>query len=169
MPFTARRLEDAFAHYQDVVVRCAATAEWEGFVQLFTPDAEYEEHAFGTFHGHDEIRAWVTRTMGTFPGSAMTSFPVAWHLVDVERGRVVCEIRNLMRDPGDGSVHETSNLTILTLADDADRWRREEDVYNPARFGAMVQRWAARAAALGTLTDDERRWIARAMPGGVSA
>ena len=63
----------------------------------------------------------------------MTSFPIAWHVVDAPTSRVICDVRNLMPDPGDGSAHEASNLTILTYAGDG-LWSREEDVYNPMRF-----------------------------------
>src|SRR3546814_7547903 len=36
----------------------------------------------------------------------MVAFPANWHTVDVERERgwVICEVANPMRDPGDGTV-----------------------------------------------------------------
>ena len=68
--------------------------------------------------------------MTEFPGNTMSSFPTAWHVVDAPTNRVICEVRNLMPDPGDGSVHEASNLTILTYGGDG-LWSREEDIYNP--------------------------------------
>ena len=46
-----------------------------------------------------------------------------------------------MPDPGDGSHHEESNLTIMTYAGDG-LFSREEDVYNPLRFMKMSVRWA---------------------------
>ena len=108
-------------------------------------DASYEEHAYGTFSGREEIRSWVLETMTAFPGNTMSSFPIAWHVVDAPTSRVICEVRNLMPDPGDGSVHEASNLTILTYGGDG-LWSREEDVYNPMRFAQMSVRWARVAA-----------------------
>jgi hypothetical protein len=55
---------------------------------------------------------------------------------------------NRMQDPGDGSVHEADNITLLKYAGDG-QWSYEEDVYNPAEFGTMVQGWeqAKRASA----------------------
>ena len=48
-----------------------------------------------------------------------------------------------MADPGDGSVHEADNVTILHYAGDG-LWSYEEDVYNPAHFATMVQGWLDR-------------------------
>lgn len=152
-------LEAAFADFQTSVADIAATGEWERFADLFTEDAEYVEHAYGTFHGREEIRPWAVRTMTTFPGSDMVEFPAAWSVLDPGKGRVVCEIRNLMRDPGDGSVHEASNITILDYAGDG-LWRREEDVYNPQRFMDLVIGWGRVARAHGTAGEEALRMIA---------
>jgi hypothetical protein len=35
-------------------------------------------------------------------------------VVDAPTSRLICELRNVMPDPGDGSIHEESNLTIMT-------------------------------------------------------
>ena len=155
--WTRAEVVEAFADYQAAVRRSVTAGDWEPFVQCFVPDASYVEHAYGRFSGHDAIRRWVSRTMGTFPGNAMTSFPVAWSMVDEERGWVVCEIRNLMRDPGDGSIFEASNLTILRYAG-AGRWAEEEDVYNPAHFVTMVTGWLQRCEELGTTPAEGRAW-----------
>jgi hypothetical protein len=64
-----------------------------------------------------------------------------------------------MRDPGDGSVHEASNITILTF--DADgNLTREEDIYNPQKFADMVRDWSRVAEAHGTLSDEGRAMLA---------
>lgn len=143
-------LRAAFAHYVATVEEIAASGDWGRFADLFTEDATYCEHLYGDFAGREEIRAWVVPTMTTWPGNQMTSFPVAWAVFDEEAGRVVCEIRNVMRDPGDGSVHEASNITILDHAGDG-LWRREEDVYNPQRFADMLVAWERVAREHGTL------------------
>ena len=142
-------------HVEDVV----ATGEWERFADLFTEDAVYTEHVYGTFHGRDEIRQWIVRTMTTFPGSSMVAFPPRWSVIDEERGWIVCEIRNIMADPGDGSVHEEPNITILRYAGDG-LFAEEEDVYNPARQLPMVLAWAKRAQEHGTLPAGSAAWMA---------
>lgn len=162
--WTRGELEAAFAHYQRQINRAAETGDWSLFADLFTEDARYVEHSYGTFSGKDEIRAWVVKTMTTAPGCWMTAFPDAWHVIDEERGRIVCDIRNLMQDPGDGSVHEASNITILGYAG-GDLFDYQEDVYNPARFAAMLEGWARVAADNGALPEGAASWLDAAMPG----
>ena len=45
-----------------------------------------------------------------------------------------------MADPGDGSVHEEGNFTLLKYAGNG-KWKYEEDVYNPAKFAEMVGKY----------------------------
>ena len=151
-------IEQAFADYQATVAGIAASGDWAGFADMFTHDATYEEHAFGSFTGREAIRSWVVETMTAFPGNTMTSFPIAWHVVDEPSRRVICEVRNLMPDPGDGSVHEASNLTILTYAGDG-LWSREEDVYNPMRFAQMAVAWAKVAQEHGRLSAEGQEFL----------
>ncbi len=156
-------LEAAFEHYGAEVQAAADTGDWARFADLFTEDATYDEHSYGTFHGREEIRSWVISTMTTMPGCWMPSFPSSWHVIDEERGRIVCEILNRMQDPGDGSIHEATNLTILTYAGDH-LFAKEEDVYNPARFAGVIRDWARVAHAHGTLTDEGAAWMDAAIP-----
>ena len=65
-----------------------------------------------------------------------------------------------MPDPGDGSVHEASNLTILTYAGNG-LWSCEEDVYNPMRFARMAVEWAEVAEAHGRLSEEGQTFLAR--------
>lgn len=157
-PFSAGEIEEAYAAFHERVRGFTETGDWSGYADLFTEDAVYVEHAYGTFRGRDEIRAWVTRTMTSFPGSEMTGFPLAWSVVDVPTARLICEVRNPMPDPGDGSHHEESNLTIMTYAGDG-LFSAEEDVYNPMRFLAMSLRWAAIAERHGRLSEQGRAYV----------
>lgn len=152
-------LEAAFLDYQRTVEDIAQSGEWSRFADLFTEDAAYVEHAFGTFEGREQIRAWIIKTMTTFPGNQMTGFPVTWALLDPDQSRVVCEINNPMRDPGDGSRHSATNITILDYAGDG-LWSREEDVYNPQRFADMTRDWSRVARDHGTLSEEGARLLA---------
>lgn len=164
MAYTREELQAGFQHYQDTVQRAAESGDWNLFVDLFTEDASYSEHCYGSFEGREQIRRWALRTMTAFPGNVMPSFPVAWSVLDPERGWIVCEIRNLLRDPGDGSVHEASNYTRLFYAGDG-MFSFEEDVYNPAKFQQAVVGWARAADAHGTLPADGRAWLDAFAPG----
>ena len=158
-PYSREELESAFQDYQDEVDRIAGSGDWTRFADLFTEDATYVEHAYGTFSGREAIRGWIVRTMADFPGSAMPHFPIAWHVVDEERGRIVCEVYNELTDPGDGQPHGASNITILTYAGDG-LWSSEEDVYNPATFLRATKKWCRVAGERGRLTPEAEAWMA---------
>ncbi len=100
--------------------------------------------------------------MTACPGSHMTGFPTLWHVADPPTARVICEVDNPMRDPGDGYLITTTSITILTYAGDG-LWSRLEHVYHPLEFGAAAMTWCDRASDLGTL-DVRAEWIRRIGP-----
>lgn len=158
--FSRAELADAFAAFEANVDAAARTRDWDAWVNHYTPDVDYVEHAMGTMKGREQVRAWIYRTMTTFPGSHMTAFPSLWSVIDEERGRVICELDNPMRDPGDGSVVSATNISIVTYAGDG-LWSRQEDVYNPLRFLAAGMKWCRKAAELGTLDVAAADWMRR--------
>lgn len=133
-------IEDAFERYQRAALVAGTTGDWNGWADCFTEDATYVEHHYGTFGGREAIRRWITETMSTWPGSDMPHFPVEWHVIDEDRGWVVCQVWNRMADPGDGSLHQAYNFTLLKYAGNG-LWSYEEDIYNPAAFATMIQGW----------------------------
>jgi hypothetical protein len=50
--------------------------------------------------------------------------------------------------PGDGSVHQAHNLTVLHYAGDM-QFSYEEDAYNPLNFAPVVTEWLAAWSAHG--------------------
>ena len=143
MSYTRDELESALAAYQ----AAGATGDWSAWADQFTEDAVYVEHHYGRFEGREAIRAWITATMAEWPGCDMPEFPIDWYVIDEERGWVVCQVWNRMADPGDGSIHQAYNLTVLKYAGDG-LWSSEEDVYNPAHFGTLVTEWIERKKQL---------------------
>jgi len=145
--FSRAEIESAFDHYQSVAASAAERNEWRAWADLFTEDAEYVEHHFGRFHGREAIFDWITATMKTPPNDEMNAFPIEWSVIDETKGWVVCCGQNRMRDPGDGSVHQEANWTLLKYAGN-NQWSYEEDMYNPLEFGKMIEGWfAAKKAA----------------------
>jgi hypothetical protein len=157
-PFSRAELAEAFDAYEHTVARAAETRDWDAWVLQYTPDVEYVEHAAGTMRGRDEVLAWIRKTMTTFPGSHMVAFPSLWSVIDEPTGRVICELDNPMKDPGDGTVISATNISILTYAGDG-LWRRQEDIYNPLRFMRAAMKWCKKAQELGTLDEDAARWM----------
>lgn len=141
-------LQAAHDNFVAVANECARAREWRRWADLFTEDATYVEHLFGTFHGRQEIAEWITSTMAEWPNSEMTAFPHDWCVCDPERGWWVCQIENRMADPGDGRTYQASNLTVLHYAGEM-RFSYEEDVYNPAEFAPMLAAWKEARQAHG--------------------
>jgi len=152
-------LEQAFATYQATVEDIRRSGDWGRFADMFTEDADYVEHSYGTFKGRDQIRSWIVKTMTSFPATEMLGFPATWAVFDPETGRVVCEVDNPMRDPGDGSHHTAANITILDYAGNG-LWSRQEDVYNPQKFADMTREWSVVAREHGTLSEEGLRLLA---------
>jgi hypothetical protein len=140
--FSRNELVAAHERYKDVARLCAESGEWRPWAEMFTEDARYVEHLFGTFEGREAIYSWIQSTMSEWPNSEMQAFPHDWCVLDEERGWWICQIENRFRDPGDGSVHQASNLTVLHYAGNG-LFSYEEDVYNPASFAPVVTSWLA--------------------------
>jgi hypothetical protein len=146
-------IEDAFEQFQRAALHAGTTGNWDGWADLFTEDATYLEHHYGTIGGREAIRRWISETMSTFPGDQMPHFPVEWYVIDEERGWVVCQVWNRMADPGDGSLHQAYNFSLLKYAGHG-KWSYEEDIYNPAHFATMIQGWMQTRQRLGGESPD---------------
>lgn len=158
--FSRAELIDAFAEFEATTAAAAATRDWDAWVAHYTPDVDYIEHALGTMKGREQVRDWIYRTMTTFPGSHMTAFPSLWHVIDEPTGRVILELDNPMRDPGDGTIISATNISIITYAGDG-LWSRQEDIYNPTRFLKAGMKWCRKAQECGTLDDEAAAWMSQ--------
>lgn len=138
--FTRAEIEAAFQHFQAAADQSAKTGDWRAWSECFTEDADYYEHHYGKMHGREAIYQWIQSTMVDPYFADMRNFPIDWYVIDEERGWVLCSVWNEMDDPGDGSLHREYNWTILHYAGDG-QFSYEEDMYNPAEFGRMVQGW----------------------------
>jgi hypothetical protein len=136
--FTRDEMERAYAHYRAVAAEAAASGSWDPWADLFTEDAEYIEHLYGTFRGRENIRHWITTTMAEPLNREMTAFPAEWWVIDETRGWVVCAVWNRMQDLGDGELHQAINWSLLKYAGN-DQWSYEEDIYNVTEFGTMME------------------------------
>ena len=145
--WSREELEDAFENYQATALKAATSHDWRPWADLFTEDATYVEHLYGRLGGREAIYNWIQSTMDEWPNNEMIYFPIEWYVIDEERGWVICQVWNRMADPGDGSIHQEYNFTLLKYAGNG-LWSYEEDIYNPAHFGEMVKGYLARKKEL---------------------
>jgi len=138
--FDRDEMAAAFARYSAAADEAGRTGDWRPWVECFTPDVHYIEHMYGEFHGHDELLDWITRTMSAWPFTQMQEFPWDWYTIDAEQGWIIGQVENRFVDPGDGRIYQGANWTRLVYAGDG-LFSSEEDVYNPATFGPMVEAW----------------------------
>jgi hypothetical protein len=146
--FTRDEIEQAFETFQAQAKAAGQSNDWREWSECFTEDAQYYEHHYGRMNGREEIYKWIQATMTEPLFAEMSSFPIDWYMIDEERGWIMCQVANVMDDPGDGSDHREYNWTLLKYAGDG-QFSYEEDMYNPTEFGEMVKAWlqAKKAAA----------------------
>ncbi len=135
---TRDEIEQAYAHYRATAAAAGASGQWDAWADLFTEDAEYIEHLYGTFQGRETIRAWISTTMAEPLNREMTDFPAEWWVIDEDRGWVVSAVWNRMQDIGDGNVHQAINWSLLKYAGN-NQWSYEEDIYNVSEFADMMK------------------------------
>jgi uncharacterized protein (TIGR02246 family) len=140
--FPLHELKDAYENFKQVSDRSAATADYNAFADLFTEDCIYVEHVFGEMHGREAVRRWIVPLMKGYPNDQMVRYSHDWVFFDEENGRVVFSARTHMADPGDGKSYSATNWTMIDYAGNG-QFSREEDIYNPANFGKLLQEWQA--------------------------
>ena len=138
--WSKEEIEDAFINYRKAVRESVATGDWTIWGNLFTEDGSYFEHHFGKFWGRDAITKFMRGVWTRFPAMHMTGYPTSWMVIDEERGWVIVEFLNRMEDIGDGEIYQETCISVLHYAGNG-QFKYQEDAYNPARMGAMVNRW----------------------------
>ena len=145
--FTRDEIEQAFETFQARAKAAGQSNDWREWSECFTEDAQYYEHHYGRMNGREEIYKWIQSTMTEPLFAEMSSFPIDWYMIDEERGWVIAQVWNRMIDPGDGSLHQAYNFTLLKYAGNM-KWSYEEDIYNPAHFRDMIRGWVEKKKAL---------------------
>ena len=138
--WSREELEEAFEVYQDTALKAGVSGDWRAWADMFTEDATYVEHHYGEFGGREAIYNWIQGIMAEPINRDMRYFPIDWYTIDEDRGWIIAKVWNRMVDPGDGSIHQEHNITILRYAGKM-KWSYEEDAYNPANFGKMIKGW----------------------------
>jgi uncharacterized protein (TIGR02246 family) len=146
MALPSGELYEAYEVFKRVGDECAAKADYNAFADLFTEDCLYVEHFFGEIHGREAVREWIVPLMREFPNNHMIRYTHDWVTFDEDARRIVFCVRTHMSDPGDGNSYTTTNWTRLDYAGNG-LFSLEEDIYNPASFGKMIEAWLAASKA----------------------
>jgi ketosteroid isomerase-like protein len=116
--------------------------DWQAWAGLFTDDATYFDHFYGTFTGPAEITRFLEGTMGAAP---QVYSPLVWYVVD--GNRVAYKVLNRADNPRPGGQPiDFPSYQFIEYAGGG-RWRSEEDVWIPAEMKVFAARYAAAGAA----------------------
>jgi hypothetical protein len=125
-------IEEAFRHYYLTGI---IYEDWVAWSQLFTDEATYHDHFWGTFRGPAEIEKFLETTMSA---SAMVYSALVWYVIQ-EDGRVVYQNSNRADHPYEGrEIIDFPSLQVITYAGNG-KWSSEEDwwvMYDMKRFVA---------------------------------
>ena len=98
--------------------------DWTAWAGLFTDDAKYFDHFYGTFRGPAEIAPYLEGTMGASP---QVYTVLSWYVVDGDR--VVYEAINRADNPEPGAAPiDFPSYQVIDYAGGG-RWSREEDIW----------------------------------------
>jgi hypothetical protein len=125
--------------------------DWVGWVDCFTPEVEYVERQFGTMHGRDAVREWITTLMAA---SADVHAVLNWYIVAGDR--VVFDMWNRYHHPDHaGSPIDFAGLTVLTYGGNG-LFKREEDYWDVTGSKTAYVEWSTACKAVGSKGDPER-------------
>jgi len=117
--FERAEVEEAFRHY---FLTGPVREDWIAWSQLFTDDAPYLDHFYGTFTGPFEIQQFLESTMSYAPHVYSA---LVWYNIDGDQ--IVYKVVNRADNPQPGGPPiEFPSLQIIHYAGDG-KWSSEED------------------------------------------
>jgi len=128
-------VEAAFRHY---FLTGIAGEDWIAWSQLFTDDATYFDHFYGTFTGPREIQMFLESTMSFAPHVYSA---LVWYNIDGDQ--IVYKLLNRADNPEPGGPPiEFPSLQIIHYAGDG-KWSSEEDWWMLREMKAFNEKYAA--------------------------
>jgi ketosteroid isomerase-like protein len=146
-------LESAFRTY---VMTGLVNEDWTGWSKLFTDDATYFDHFWGTFRGPSEIERFLETTMS---GGAHVYSPLVWYRVAGDR--VIYEVVNRADHPVEGrEPMDFPSLQVITYGGEG-RWSSEHDWWVMYDMVRHRNRWLAACAEAGVDPDKQKSRLSR--------
>jgi hypothetical protein len=145
------------AEVEEAFQRCWTTGSldenWAGWTEHLTEDVHYVERFFGTMHGREAVRRWITELMVV---RADVHAVLEWYLVKGRRVVLSMQNRYYSPDPA-GEPFDFAGLTVLEYAGNG-LFGYEEDYWDLAgakraheAFTAEVERCGGRGLGGGRL------------------
>ncbi|MGD1257016.1 nuclear transport factor 2 family protein [Mycobacterium seoulense] len=142
-------VERAFRHY---FMTGPVHEDWAAWANLFTDDATYFDHFYGTFTGPDEITKFLEGTMGASP---QVYTVLLWYVVDGTR--VAYKVYNRADNPKPGAPPiDFPSYQFIEYAGGG-KWRSEEDVWVMAEMKQFARQYSAAAAEYPQTLEDKLR------------
>lgn len=111
--------------------------DWAAWANLFTDDATYFDHYYGTFTGPQEITGFLEGTMGAAP---QVYSPLVSYVIDGDR--IVYKVVNRADNPRPGGDPiDFPSFQFIEYAGGG-KWRSEEDVWVPAEMKRFARQYA---------------------------
>jgi len=139
-------VEAAFRHY---FLTGPVGEDWIAWSQLFTPEATYHDHFWGTFHGPAEIERFLE---GTMSFAAHVYSPLVWY--NITGDRIVYKVVNRADNPEPGGEPiEFPSLQVIKYAGDG-KWASEDDWWTVQEMKLFNQRYQAARERAGANARD---------------
>ena len=74
--WSREELEEALELFRQTALKAGTSGDWNPWADLFSEDASYVEHLYGTMGGREAIRRWITGSMAEYPNDPMRFFPI---------------------------------------------------------------------------------------------
>jgi hypothetical protein len=144
--YPREEVEASFRHY---FLTGPVGEDWIAWSQLFTADATYNDHFWGTFHGPAEIQRFLE---GTMSFAAHVYSPLVWYNID--GAQVVYKVVNRADNPEPGGESiEFPSLQVIQYAGDG-KWASEDDWWTVAEMKLFNQRYQAARERAGDKARD---------------
>jgi hypothetical protein len=135
--FERSEVDAAFRHY---FMTGPVLEDWIAWSNLFTDDATYTDHFYGTFHGPAEIQKFLESTMSYAP---QVYSALVWYNLDGNQVVYKCMNRADNPEPG-GAPIEFPSLQIIEYAGNG-KFLSEEDWWIKAEMKKFVELYTSQS------------------------